>query len=161
MWQLCWTEESLKTLPFLFLSQSFEYARKTVHTTLVQNKFFLNLMVDLFTSCNKTTVWKSFVCSSLLYLSEKYPMLFIPRSQLFKNFFNSRITCTPCSSLQNTKKIICVTLEFLLGTNLLVENMLHYTSIMNWSDGKPLYKLQDRRKIERILHKPTFFMRIC
>jgi len=54
------------------------------------------------------------------------------------------------------KKIIFVTLEFLLGTNLLVENMLHYTSIMNWSDGKPWYKLQDRRKIERILHKPTF-----
>jgi hypothetical protein len=113
-------------------------------------------MVDLFTSCNITIVWKSFVCSSLLYLSEKYPMLFIPRSQLFKNFFNSRITCKPCSSLQNTKKIIFVTLEFLLGTNLLVENMLHYTSIMNWSDAKPLYKLQDRRNIERILHKSTF-----
>jgi len=111
-------------------------------------------MVDLFTSCNRTTVWKSFVCSSLSYISEKYPILFIPRSQLFKNFFNSRITCTPCSSLQNTKEIIFVTLEFLLGTNFLAENMLHY--FMNWSDGTPLYKLQDRRKIERILYKPTF-----
>jgi hypothetical protein len=101
-------------------------------------------------------VWKSSVCSSLPYLSEKYPILFIPRSQLFKNFFNSRITCTPCISLQNTKKIIFVTLEFLLGTNLLVETMLHYTSIINWSDGTLLYELQDRRKIERFLKKQAF-----
>jgi len=113
-------------------------------------------VVDLFTSCNKTTVWISFVCSSRPRLSEKYRILFIPRSQLFKNFFNSRITCVPCSSLQNTKKIVFVTLEFLLGTNLLVWNYAAlYYELIGWN-AFFFYKLQDRKKIERILHKPTF-----
>ena len=113
-------------------------------------------MVDLFTSCNKTTVWKTFVCNSRPHLSEKYRILFIPRSQLFKNFFNSRITCIPCSSLQNTKKIVFVTLEFLLGTNLLVWNYAAlYYELIGWN-AFFFHKLQDRRKIERILHKPTF-----
>jgi hypothetical protein len=116
----------------------------------------LDLTVDLVTNCNNTTVRKSFIYSSIPYLSEKYPIFFIPRNQLFKNFFNSRSTRTPCSSLQNTEKNVFVMIEFILGTKLLAENTLQY--ITNWSDGMPFYKkLRGKWKIERILNKPTFF----